>query len=88
MNQPLIGVTASIALHGPAFGETYLLSRRYVDAVQDAGGVPVIVPHNLAESELWRLFERLDGLLLSGGGASSVHFSVSPGDSSTDCSIS
>ena len=68
MNQPLIGVTASIALRGAGFGETYVLSRRYVDAVQDAGGVPVIVPHNLAESALWRLFERLDGLLLTGGG--------------------
>ena len=34
---PLIGVTASITVRGPAFGETYTLSRRYVDAVQAAG---------------------------------------------------
>jgi putative glutamine amidotransferase len=66
--QPLIGVTASVALRGPAFGETYTLSRRYVDAVQAAGGVTVIVPHNLTKPELWGMFERLDGLLLSGGG--------------------
>ncbi len=68
MMSPIIGVTASITVHGPAFGETYTLSRRYVDAVQAAGGVPVIIPHNLTEAELWQLFERLDGLLLSGGG--------------------
>jgi putative glutamine amidotransferase len=49
MAQPVIGLTASIDHRAPAFGETYSLTRKYADGVRQAGGVPVIVPHNLDE---------------------------------------
>ncbi len=66
--RPLIGITASIDHRSPAYGETYLLTRKYAEGVLQAGGVPVIVPHNLDEESLRALLDRLDGVLLSGGG--------------------
>ena len=68
MAQPVIGLTASIDHRSPAFGETYSLTRKYADGVLQAGGVPVIVPHNLDEEALRAVLDRLDGVLLSGGG--------------------
>jgi len=69
MTKPLIGITASsIEQRGSAFGEVYVLTRKYAEGVLRAGGVPVIVPYNLDEESLQILFDRLDGLLLSGGG--------------------
>jgi len=69
IGKPLIGITASSIDHrGPAYGEVYTLTRKYAEGVLRAGGVPVIVPYNLDEDSLRILFDRLDGLLLSGGG--------------------
>jgi putative glutamine amidotransferase len=69
MTKPLIGITASsIEQRGSAFGEVYVLTRKYAEGVLRAGGVPVIVPYNLDAESLQILFDRLDGLLLSGGG--------------------
>jgi putative glutamine amidotransferase len=69
MTRPLIGITASSIEHrGPAYGEVYTLTRKYAEGVLCAGGVPVIVPFNLDDAALQVLFDRLDGLLLSGGG--------------------
>ena len=68
MSRPLIGITASIDQRSPAFGETYSLTRKYAEGVLQAGGVPLIVPHNLDEDSLRAVLDRLDGVLLSGGG--------------------
>jgi len=68
MAPPVIGLTASIDHRAPAFGETYSLTRKYADGVRQAGGVPVMVPHNLDEAALRAVLDRLDGVLLSGGG--------------------
>ena len=69
MTRPLIGITASSIEHrGPAYGEVYTLTRKYAEGVWLAGGVPVIVPYNLDDEALQVLVDRLDGLLLSGGG--------------------
>jgi putative glutamine amidotransferase len=68
MTQPVIGITASIDHRSPAFGETYSLTRKYAEGVLQAGGVPVIVPHNLDENALCAVLARLDGVVLSGGG--------------------
>ena len=65
---PVIGITASIDHRSAAFGETYSLTRQYAEGVVQAGGVPLIVPHNLAEDSLRVVLDRLDGVLLSGGG--------------------
>ena len=68
MSRPVIGITASIDHRSPAFGETYSLTRKYAEGVLQAGGVPLIVPHNLGEDSLRAVLDRLDGVLLSGGG--------------------
>ena len=48
--------------------DVYGLRHTYVQAVRRAGGLPVLVPLGLNEDELRDLYDRLDGLLLSGGG--------------------
>jgi putative glutamine amidotransferase len=68
MTQPVIGITASIDRRSPVFGETYTLARKYAEGVAQAGGIPVIVPHNLDEDALRAVLVRLDGVVLSGGG--------------------
>ncbi len=66
---PLIGITASEMRHPePPHSKVYTLSRRYVDAVQQCGGAPLILPPTLEGEALRRVFDRLDGVLLSGGG--------------------
>ena len=67
--RPLVGITAFSSSfieppHLPIFG----LSRRYVSAIEAAGGAPLIVPPGLDESALRTVFDRLDGVLLPGGG--------------------
>jgi len=40
----------------------------YSEAISLAGGVPVLIPYTPSEQPLRALFERLDGIILSGGG--------------------
>ncbi len=66
--QPLIGITA--ALHADErSGRRY--HRVYAPnalAVERAGGLPVLIPAGLQPAALRALYDRLDGLLLPGGG--------------------
>src|SRR5512136_1055538 len=69
MSLPLIGITGwKSEPFGPLARYTYNLSENYIRAVQSAGGLPVAIPPLLKEDELRALFERMDGMLLSGGG--------------------
>jgi len=63
-NQPLpiIGITT---YHRTETGE-FALPGAYVDAIALAGGIPVLLPPQAADSS--HLLTRLDGLILSGGG--------------------
>jgi putative glutamine amidotransferase len=63
---PLIGVTTSITI-GKTPERAYVNSA-YLHAVQQAGGVPVVLPPQLSAAALARLTRGLDGLLLTGGG--------------------
>lgn len=63
---PLIGVTTSVTV-GKDLERAYVNSA-YLAAVQAAGGVPVPLPPQLDERSLSALAERLDCLLLTGGG--------------------
>ncbi len=57
--------------HSPRLG----MSRSYVNALLRAGAAPLLIPHIEEKSVLRALFERLDGLLLPGGGdIDPVHF--------------
>jgi len=63
---PLIGVTASIT--AGKVPERVYVNSAYLRAVQQAGGVPVVLPPALSERALARLTRGLEGLLLTGGG--------------------
>lgn len=69
MSLPVIGITgyADRSARPPNI-PVFALSRTYVRAVTLGGGAPLIIPTYLEEDVLRAIFERLDGLLLSGGG--------------------
>jgi putative glutamine amidotransferase len=69
MTGPIIGVTVWRRPLPTGLGERtdlYTLGGEYADAVQAAGGVPLLVP-DVVEPDVPALIRRLDGLLLSGG---------------------
>ena len=63
---PFIGVSTSITI-GTQPERAYVNSS-YLFAVQQAGGVPVVLPPQLSPRALEALAATLDGLLLTGGG--------------------
>ncbi|HWR66330.1 MAG TPA: type 1 glutamine amidotransferase [Bellilinea sp.] len=67
MPAPIIGITSG---RTPDKNQTVTisLSEKYTEAIQRAGGIPLVVPSTLDDSSLRELFERLDGFLLTGGG--------------------
>lgn len=62
MSQPLIGITT----YGRDERGRYTLPADYVDAVERAGAVPVLIPP--APAHAARYLELVDGLVLAGGG--------------------
>ena len=68
MTSPLIGLTTHPSSAGASAADQAPAQAAYVQAIAAAGGLPVIVPLELPDPSLRALFERLDGLLLSGGG--------------------
>lgn len=75
--KPVIGVTAPVldqAERGNEVIPRILLNIRYVRAVRDAGGLPIILPASIrfaANPE--EMLDRLDGILFSGGSHQSEH---------------
>ena len=45
-----------------------MLMQSYINAVMQAGGVPVLIPSLIAEDGWDTVYSRLDGILFSGGG--------------------
>lgn len=68
MKRPLIGLTTHPSSAGANDADQLPAQAAYVRAIAEAGGVPVFIPLTLMEYDLAALFDRLDGLLLSGGG--------------------
>ncbi len=68
MGRPLIAVSAAREVLPTAFGDIDCtkLTSAYTDAVYDAGGQPVILP--VVDNPPQGLLDRMDGLVLSGGG--------------------
>jgi putative glutamine amidotransferase len=62
----LIGITADIEPRAPSGRLAYVSPARLSEAIVDAGGVPVLLPHSLGAIDSY--LSRLDGLLISGGG--------------------
>jgi len=69
MSIPVIGISGRVEDSNnlqpiPVF----TLARMYVEAVAQSGGAPVIIPPHIPKDHLRSIFERIDGLLISGGG--------------------
>jgi len=62
---PLIGVTTSVTVD--KYPERAYVNAAYLTAVQQAGGVPVLLTPQLDRGAR-ELFDQLDGLMLTGGG--------------------
>ena len=66
--RPIIGLTtyrkSSRDTNRPLFG----LMRAYVEAVSSGGGIPLLIPLGLSDEDLLTVVERVDGLVLPGGG--------------------
>jgi len=65
--QPIIGIT-TFESKNPDGLPIAMLIQAYIQAIMQAGGVPVLIPSMLAEQGWDVLYERLDGILFSGGG--------------------
>lgn len=61
MERPIIGITSSLS------AEAQVLGCRYVDAVERAGGCPLILPMTAEPEALRPVVERIDGLVITGG---------------------
>src|SRR5688572_29134530 len=62
--RPLIAIDGLLV---PGASPHLKLANRYADAVLKAGGIAVAIPPLGGPTDLERLLERVDGLLLSGG---------------------
>ncbi len=65
--QPVIGITTGHGLNEYGQG-TVVLTDAYVDAIVQAGAVPLIIPSVRLDGDLAAVYSRLDGILFSGGG--------------------
>ena len=73
MKRPKIGITFDVQEPG-GYSDNYpwyALRKNYVDCIRDAGGLPIILPHDLCLIDDYMGI--IDGLLVTGGG-----FDVSP----------
>jgi putative glutamine amidotransferase len=68
MARPRIGICTAIERARWSYWDTeaYLLDRNYVDAVQSAGGIALMLPPD-PETESDEILDVLDGLILAGG---------------------
>jgi len=65
---PLIGIPSRSDQTSRSSTPIFAQNQTYVEAVAMAGGAPVLIPLNLNERALRAIYERLNGLLLAGGG--------------------
>ena len=76
-NKPLIGITTRNNKDADGHPITSL-QHSYLNAIIQAGGLPVMIPNILSEEDFLDLYSRLNGILFSGGGDVSLkHFSGS-----------
>jgi putative glutamine amidotransferase len=70
--KPIIGVTPDFnAGDRKEWGgrePTYFLRARYIRAIEELGGVPLVLPLHAVRATRRRLLQQLDGLLLTGSG--------------------
>lgn len=61
--KPIIGVTASMEKDRT----TYYTMKRNMDAIQNAGGIPFLLPYTFGDSDTLEIVNRIDGLYATGG---------------------
>lgn len=66
--RPLIGITTHRRDSDEGKRDVFGLMTPYVESVRRSGGLPVMIPLGLDDSEVGELFERIDGFVFSGGG--------------------
>lgn len=64
---PIIGISAGKILSNEQVSRISLIDK-YVEAIQVAGGVPLIIPTGIKPEELTNCLQIFDGYLLTGGG--------------------
>ena len=76
--KPIIGITTTQSK--TVYGQpTVLLMQSYINAVMQAGGIPVLIPSLIVEEDGWdTVYSRVDGILFSGGG--DIGLEYSPGE--------
>ncbi len=68
MPHPLILVTPCQQAAGTEFADASIsLSNRYTQAINDAGGMPLVLPVTATRDQIAELVRRADGVLLTGG---------------------
>ena len=68
-SHPIIGCTTyrkTIPQENPI--DVYGLMPSYTEAIVAAGGIPILIPLGLSDDDLDTIFNRIDGLVLPGGG--------------------
>ncbi|MBT3228457.1 MAG: gamma-glutamyl-gamma-aminobutyrate hydrolase family protein [Candidatus Marinimicrobia bacterium] len=63
--KPLIGLSPSYYEHKEM--DRSILGKSYTDSVQQAGGLPVLIPPIIEQNDLAQLIQKLDGIILTGG---------------------
>jgi putative glutamine amidotransferase len=67
--QPIIGCTTyrkRVRQRRPI--DVYGLMPSYIEAITAAGGIPLLIPLGLSDEDMQAIFDRVDGILLPGGG--------------------
>ncbi len=73
MPKPLIGITTRNGKDSDGHPLTSL-QHSYLNAIVQAGGVPIPIPSMLSEEDFLDVYSRLDGILFSGGGDVSIEY--------------
>ena len=68
MAAPIIGITSTFTPATDGKFGTISVGESYIQAVLRAGGLPLVIPVGLPREEQQAVFDRLDGVLLTGGG--------------------
>jgi putative glutamine amidotransferase len=70
-HQPLIAITSSL-ITNKAGSLVCQLGKAYVNAITQAGGIPLVIPVGTSTNDLPNCLDRVDGIMLSGGGDISI----------------
>ncbi len=73
MKKPMIGITTRNGRDADGHPLT-ALQHSYINAIVQAGGLPVLIPEILPEEDFLDLYSRLKGILFTGGGDISLKY--------------